>query len=90
MESEPGKNQSIRALEATGFFRADVQTGLGLFLAAYLAGAGWGPGRVDIMCSASAIGRFSNLHGRKPLLTPGFGVLPVRAALYALTNHAAT
>jgi hypothetical protein len=42
------KKQSIRALEATNFFLADVQTGLGPFLAAYLAGAGWNPGRVGV------------------------------------------
>ena len=34
------KKQSLRALDATNFFLADVQTGLGPFLAAYLAGAG--------------------------------------------------
>jgi hypothetical protein len=28
------------------FFLADVQTGLGPFLAAYLASSGWNPGRV--------------------------------------------
>jgi hypothetical protein len=45
-EVDSGKQRSIRALEATNFFLADVQTGLGPFLAAYLAGAGWEPGRV--------------------------------------------
>ena len=45
MHVEPSR-RSIHALEATNFFVADVQTGLGPFLAAYLAGAGWDPGRV--------------------------------------------
>ncbi len=40
-----------------------------------------------IMCSAAAIGRYANLHGRKPLLLLGFGVLPLRALLYALTHN---
>jgi MFS family permease len=40
-----------------------------------------------IMCSAPAIGRFANLHGRKPLLMVGFGVLPLRALLYTLTHN---
>ena len=31
------KRGSVWALEASNFFQADVQTGLGLFLAAYLA-----------------------------------------------------
>ena len=39
------------------------------------------------MCFAPAIGRFANLHGRKPLLLLGFGVLPIRALLYTLTHN---
>jgi MFS family permease len=42
--------------------------------------------QVVIMCFAPAIGRFANLHGRKPLLLVGFGVLPIRAVLYTLTH----
>jgi MFS family permease len=49
------KKQSIRALEATNFFLADVQTGLGPFLAAYLAGAGWDPGRVGVVLTVGGI-----------------------------------
>jgi MFS family permease len=36
----------VRSLEWLNFFLADVQTGLGPFLAAYLASSGWNPGRV--------------------------------------------
>jgi hypothetical protein len=36
------------------------------------------------MCSAPAIGRYANLHGRKPLLMLGFGVLRIRTVLYTL------
>ncbi len=43
--------------------------------------------QVVIMCFAPAIGRFANLHGRKPLLMIGFGVLPIRALLYTLTDN---
>ena len=43
--------------------------------------------QVVIMCFAPAIGRFANLHGRKPLLMLGFGVLPIRAVLYTLTHN---
>lgn len=45
----PEKDGSLKALQATNFFLADVQTGLGPFLAAYLAGAGWKPGRVGVV-----------------------------------------
>src|ERR1700733_12774582 len=58
MESNPtsaGKKKSIHALEAVNFFLADVQTGLGPFLAAYLAGAGWAPGRVGMALTAGGI-----------------------------------
>ena len=43
--------------------------------------------QIVIMCSATAIGKFANLHGRKPLLLIGFGVLPIRAILYTLTHN---
>ena len=54
-EIQPDKRESIRALEATNFFLADVQTGLGPFLAAYLAGAGWEPGRVGVALTLGGI-----------------------------------
>jgi len=52
LESE--KKHSLRALQATNFVLADVQTGLGPFLAAYLAGAGWNPGRVGFALTVGA------------------------------------
>ena len=51
----PEKVGSLRALEAANFFLADVQTGLGPFLAAYLAGAGWEPARVGVALSVAGI-----------------------------------
>jgi len=51
MQVDSEKKHSLRALEITNFFLADVQTGLGPFLAAYLAGAGWEPGRVGVALS---------------------------------------
>jgi MFS family permease len=41
-----GTGRSLRAVEWLNFFLADVQTGLGPFLAAYLAAGGWNPARV--------------------------------------------
>ena len=49
------KKKSVHALEATNFFLADVQIGLGPFLAAYLAGAGWEPGRVGMALTMGGI-----------------------------------
>ena len=49
------KKTSIRALEASNFFLADVQTGLGPFLAAYLASAGWNPGRIGFALTLGGI-----------------------------------
>ena len=45
-ESTSQKPGSLRALEWLNFFIADVQTGIGPFLAAYLASTGWNPGAV--------------------------------------------
>jgi MFS family permease len=49
LESGPAcgpQRPTLRALELLNFFLADVQTGLGPFLAAYLAASGWSPARV--------------------------------------------
>src|SRR5271170_1417284 len=51
----PEKKRSVHALEATNFFLDDGQTGLGPFLAAYRAGAGWEPGRVGMALSIGGI-----------------------------------
>jgi MFS family permease len=45
------KRQSLRALEWLNFWVADVQTGIGPFLAAYLASSGWGPQQVGLFLS---------------------------------------
>jgi predicted MFS family arabinose efflux permease len=42
----PPKPRSTRAIEWLNFFLADIQTGLGPFLDAYLAASGWNPARV--------------------------------------------
>ncbi len=49
------KKHSRHALEATNFFLADVQTGLGPFLAAFLAGVGWEPGRVGVALTVGGV-----------------------------------
>jgi predicted MFS family arabinose efflux permease len=42
----PPARRSLIALPWLNFFLADVQTGLGPFVAAYLAASGWNPGKV--------------------------------------------
>ncbi len=49
------KAHSRKALEATNFFLADVQTGLGPFLAAYLAADGWKPDRVGFVLTLGGL-----------------------------------
>ncbi len=49
------KAGSVKALQSSNFFLADVQTGLGPFLAAYLAGAGWAPGRVGVVLTLGGV-----------------------------------
>jgi MFS family permease len=94
-EIDPGKKRSIHALEATNFFIADVQTGLGPFLAAYLAGAGWEPGRVGIaltiggiitvVLQAPAGALVDQLRSKRLILFLASAVLAVGAILLSVT-----
>lgn len=54
MSQEP-KKTSLRALEWLNFFVADVQTGLGPFLAAYLASSGWSPERLGVLLTTCGL-----------------------------------
>ncbi len=47
--SQQDKQRSLRFLEWLNFFLADVQTGLGPFVAAYLASCGWNPESVGYL-----------------------------------------
>jgi MFS family permease len=91
----PEKKKSIHALEATYFFLADVQTGLGPFLAAYLAGAGWGPGRVGValtvggvitvVLQAPAGAVVDQLRSKRLILVLASAVLALGAILLSMT-----
>src|SRR3984957_17373612 len=95
MEIESGKKKSIHALEATNFFLADVQTGLGPFLAAYLAGAGWDPGRVGMALTIGGIitvvlqtpaGAIADqLRSKRMILAIASAVLALGAVLLSVT-----
>ncbi len=95
MDMDSGKKQSIHALEATNFFLADVQTGLGPFLAAYLAGAGWQPGRVGIALTIGGIVTVAlqipagaivdQLRSKRLILALACAVLALGAVLLSIT-----
>ncbi len=52
----PNKRRSLRALDFVNFFQADIQTGVGPFLAVYLlATRHWDPGRIGIAMSVQGI-----------------------------------
>ncbi|WP_263383058.1 MFS transporter [Granulicella arctica] len=94
-EIDPSKKRSIHAFEATNFFLADVQTGLGPFLAAYLAGAGWEPGRVGmaltiggiitVVLQAPAGAIVDQLRSKRLILILASAVLAVGAILLSIT-----
>jgi MFS family permease len=89
------KKKSVHALEATNFFLADVQTGLGPFLAAYLAGTGWEPGRVGmaltiggiitVVLQAPAGAIVDQLRSKRLILIIASAVLAVGAVLLSIT-----
>src|ERR1700691_5294915 len=89
------EKKSIHALEATNFFLADVQTGLGPFLAAYLAGAGWKPGRVGtaltmggiitVVLQAPAGAIVDQVRSKRLILVFACAVLAAGAVLLSLT-----
>jgi MFS family permease len=89
--SLPGNQRSLRSLEWLNFFLADVQTGLGPFLAAYLASSGWNPGRVgcaltfgglvSVAMQTPAGAVIDAAQRKKAVLAAGLGVLVAGAFL---------
>lgn len=90
-DTTPGKQRSVRSLEWLNFFLADVQTGLGPFLAAYLASSGWNPGSVGYVLTfgglvgvamqtpAGAV--IDAVHRKRTLLAVNLGFLVAGALL---------
>ncbi|WP_446742419.1 MFS transporter [Silvibacterium acidisoli] len=91
------KRSSVRALEWTNFFLADVQAGLGPFVAAYLASIGWQAGAVGRALTFGGIvtvvlqtpaGWIVDRATRKRLiLVAGSIVLALGAVLFALSGR---
>jgi MFS family permease len=90
---DPPQNQrrSLRAVEWLNFFLADVQTGLGPFLAAYLASSGWNPARVGfaltfgglvtVAVQTPAGAAVDAVHRKRLLIAANLGVLVCGALL---------
>jgi MFS family permease len=90
--------QSIRALEWTNFFLADVQAGLGPFVAAYLAGLGWHAGAVGraltfggiitVILQTPAGWVVDRVSQKRLILIAGTLVLAIGAVLLAIDGKA--
>lgn len=55
MTTTAPQKKTLRALEWLNFFVADVQTGLGPFLAAYLAANGWSPEKLGVLLTLGGL-----------------------------------
>src|ERR1700744_6509933 len=85
------QSRSLRAIQWLNFFLADVQTGLGPFLAAYLASSGWNPGRVGYVLTFGGLvtvamqtpagAAIDAVHRKRALLAASLGVLVAGAVL---------
>src|SRR6202142_2247433 len=84
---------SLRALDWLNFFLADVQTGVGPFLAIYLAGYGWNEERVGLALTVGGIAGIlaqtpagalvDQVHQKRTLIATGIGALALGALLVA-------
>ena len=91
----PTNNRSLHALDWLNFFLADVQTGVGPFLAIYLSASHWNPqqvgvvltcgGLVGVVAQAPAGALVDATHHKRTLLVVGLAVLS--AASLALAFH---
>ncbi len=88
-QSQP--RRTLRSVEWLNFFLADVQTGLGPFLAAYLASSGWKPGQigyvltfgglVTVAMQTPAGALVDAVHRKRTLLAVSLGFLVTGAFL---------
>ena len=89
---KPSK-RSLRGLDWLNFFLADVQTGVGPFLAIYLAGYGWNEERVGLALTVGGIAGIvaqtpagalvDQVHHKRTLIAAGIGTLALGALLIA-------
>lgn len=84
---------TLRGLDWLNFFLADVQTGVGPFLAIYLAGYGWNEERVGLALTVGGIAGIlaqtpagalvDQVHRKRALIAAGIGALALGALLIA-------
>src|ERR1700690_2334979 len=84
---------SLRGLDWLNFLLADVQTGVGPFLAIYLAGYGWNEegvglaltigGIAGILAQTPAGALVDQVHSKRALVAAGLGALTVGALMIA-------
>src|SRR6202451_6633 len=84
---------TLRGLDWLNFFVADVQTGVGPFLAIYLAGYGWNEERVGVALTVGGIAGIlaqtpagalvDQVHRKRTLIAAGIGALALGALLIA-------
>jgi MFS family permease len=87
--------RTLHALDWLNFLLADVQTGIGPFLAIYLAGRGWNEQRVGIALTVGGIAGIlaqtpagalvDRLHSKRALVAAGIAALAIGALLIALS-----
>jgi MFS family permease len=92
------KRGSVHALEWTNFFLADVQAGLGPFVAAYLASLGWQPaavgyaltlgGIVTVLVQTPAGWIVDRVAWKRAILIAGSIVLAIGSVLLAISGKA--
>jgi MFS family permease len=93
------KKSSVRALEWTNFFLADVQAGVGPFVAAYLASLGWQAGAVGraltfggivtVIVQTPAGWIVDHFPGKRAILVAGSILLAIGSLLFAASGQAA-
>ena len=91
---KPPSTRTLRGLDWLNFFLADVQTGVGPFLAIYLASYGWNEQRVGIALTVGGIAGIllqtpagalvDRVHAKRSLIGAGVVALAAGALLIAL------
>ena len=93
-QAHAGSTRTLRGLDWLNFFLADVQTGIGPFLAIYLAGFGWNEQRVGLTLTVGGLAGIltqtpagalvDRLRSKRALIAAGVVALAAGAFLIAL------
>jgi MFS family permease len=92
-DAQPASASTLSGLDWLNFFLADVQTGVGPFLAIYLAGYAWNEERVGLALTVGGIAGIlaqtpagalvDQIHRKRTLIAAGIGALVLGALLIA-------